>query len=302
MAVGAPGRYPALALWAVIVTIGVAWGGSQLLSKVAMSTDHDAAGVALVATLLAVVILAVAALVRRRRLPLSRKAIVFYIACGIFGTALPSTLNYTIIRHLPVGIVSILIAGVPMMTLLFGWAMRRENLSAGRVAGIGLGAAAVVLIALPDAALPMAGQAVWVVLGLCIALCYAIENMIIDIIPPEGADALTLMTGMSIAALALLLPVVWARDGWIDMMAMGAPEQAILGVAVIHLGCYTGFVWLIGVAGPVFAAQIGYVVTVAGVFWGMAVLGERHSQIVWLALVMMLVGMALVQPRRESDG
>ena len=73
-------------------------------------------------------------------------------------------------------------------------------------------------------------------------------------------------------------------------MALGAMTLA-------HLGAYGGFVWLIGRAGPVFAAQVGYVVTLTGVILGMAVLGETHSAWVWAALVTMLAGLALVQPR-----
>ena len=297
----ADGSYPVSILWAAAVVIGVSWGGSQLLSKLAVSTGHDPAGIAFVSTIIAVLVLSAICVTRRSPLPMSKRAIVFYIACGIFGTALPSTVLYTIIAHLPVGIVSILIAGVPMLTLLLGWLLGREQLSVPKVTGIVMGGGAAVLIAAPDTALPGAGMTIWVLLGLVIALSYAIENMVIDITAPAGADAITLMTGMSWAALALLLPVVWARGGWIDMTPMGTAEQSIIGVSLIHLFCYTGFVWLIGKAGPVFAAQIGYVVTVAGVFWGMAILGERHSAMVWLALALMLAGMALVQPRRECE-
>ncbi len=293
--------YPVFVLWSVVFVIGVLWGGSQLLSKLAVSTGHDPTGVALVSAIIAVILMSAICLFRGSRLPLSRRAIFFYTACGIFGAALPSTLNYTIISYLPVGVVSILIAGVPMLTLLLGWLLGRERLSMGKVAGIVMGGGAVVLIAAPDAALPGSGMTLWVLLGLVISLCYAIENMVIDITAPAGADAITLMTGMSWAALVLLLPVVWMRDGWIDMAALGMAEQSIIGVSLIHLFCYTGFVWLIGKAGPVFAAQIGYVVTIAGVFWGMAILGERHSGIVWLSLILMIAGMMLVQPRRESD-
>ena len=50
-------------------------------------------------------------------------------------------------------------------------------------------------------------------------------------------------------------------------------------------------------AGPVFAAQVAYIVTLAGVVLGMAVLGEQNSGWVWLSLLLMMLGLALVQPR-----
>jgi len=284
-------------LWAVLIAVGVAWGGSQLLSKIAISTGHDPAGVTLLETVIAAVITTLACVLRGRRLPLSRGSVVFYIACGFFGAALPGTLNYTTLQYLPVGIVSILIAGVPMMTLLLGRATGRERLTGLRMLGIAMGAGAVAMIALPDAAVPGVGQAVWVMLGLTVALSYAIENILIDTAAPPGTDALTLMAGMSWAGMALLLPLVWARDGWVDLTPLGNAELAILAVSVVHLVCYTSFVWLVQAAGPVFAAQVGYLVTISAVFWGMTILGERHAQIIWIALALMLAGMALVRPR-----
>jgi drug/metabolite transporter (DMT)-like permease len=37
---------------------------------------------------------------------------------------------------------------------------------------------------------------------------------------------------------------------------------------------YAGYVWLVGRAGAVFAAQVAYLVTLFGVFWAMLILGE----------------------------
>jgi drug/metabolite transporter (DMT)-like permease len=66
------------------------------------------------------------------------------------------------------------------------------------------------------------------------------------------------------------------------------------------MGAYFGFIWLIGHAGPVFASQVGYVVTASGVLLGMAIYDERHSAWVWAALALMFAGLALVKPRQRS--
>ena len=293
-------RHTPLFLWCIAIAIGVSWGGSQLLSKIAISTGHDPMGVTLIETIIASTVTIAICLASGRRVPMSRGAVGFYIACGIFGAALPGTLNYTALSYLPMGIVSMLIATVPMMTLLLGWALGRERMAGLRVTGIAMGAGAVAMIALPDTAVPGVGQTIWVLLGLTAAACYAIENLIIDIASPPDTDAITLMAGMSFAATVLLLPVVLMRGVWVDVTPFGPAEQAILGVGLVHLVCYTGFVWLVKAAGPVFAAQVGYAVTISAVLWGMAMLGERHGQIIWLALVLILIGMALVQPRQES--
>ncbi len=293
---GARGRR-LLFLCAVSFCIGTAWGGTYILAKIAMSTGHDPMGISVVTSLISVVLTTGLLLAQGGRVPMGRKAVIFYLACGLFGTAVPNTLSYTIIEHLPVGIVAILTAMVPMMTLLLGWSVGLERFALVRTLGIVLGLAAVALMILPDASLPEAGQSFWVMLGLVIALAYAAENIIIGMASPAGSDALSIMTGLSWGGLFLLLPIVAMRGTWVDITPMGMPEIALLVMGVVHVVCYFGFVWIIGTAGPVFAAQIGYVVTLSGVFWGMVIYGERHSGYVWLALALMMVGMALVKPR-----
>ncbi len=286
-------------LWLCVVLIGVSWGGSQLLAKVAISTGHDPAGVTLVETAIVLAVTMGLCLARGRPPPLTRRGLAFYGLCGLTGAALPGTLNYTALSHLPIGIVSILVATVPMMTLLLGRALGRERVTGWRLLGLMMGAGAVAMIALPDTAVPGVDQTVWMLLSLGAAACYAVENLVIDTLAPPGADALTLMAGMSLGATVLLVPLVWLRGGWVDPTPLGPAELALVGVALVHLCCYTGFVWLITVAGPVFAAQVGYLVTISAVLWGMVALGERHAGLVWVALAVMLAGMALVQPRRE---
>ena len=66
----------------------------------------------------------------------------------------------------------------------------------------------------------------------------------------------------------------------------------------LHLFAYSGFIWLVAHAGPVFAAQVAYLVTGSGIVQGMIFYGERHSPWVWGALCLMFAGLALVKPRR----
>ncbi len=50
-----------------------------------------------------------------------------------------------------------------------------------------------------------------------------------------------------------------------------------------------------------FRLTSGYIVTLSAVFWGVAIFSENHSLIVWLSLLVMLLGLLLVTPRKEVD-
>ena len=78
----------------------------------------------------------------------------------------------------------------------------------------------------------------------------------------------------------------------------GVPELALIASSCVHALVYASNVWLAARAGAVFATQTSYFVTGSGVLWAMLLLGERFSAWVWAALVVMLVGLFLVQPRQ----
>jgi drug/metabolite transporter (DMT)-like permease len=284
--------------WVALVLVGLAWGATGPFSKLAVSAGNHPVGITFWNTVIAAVVLTAALMARGRRLPLGRRHLLFFLVCGLLGTALPNTLSYAAYRHLPVGIMVMVISLVPMATLLMALPLGLERPEPRRLAGVALGTAALMMIALPDTSLPEPEKAIWVLLPVIVTLSYAGENMVLATARPPGCDTLTVMSGLSWGALALLVPAMVAVDGWVDITRLGPPEQAILVISALHIFAYFGFIWLVGHAGPIFAAQVAYVVTGSGVVLGMIVYGERPSPWVWGALALMFAGLALVKPRR----
>jgi len=54
-------------------------------------------------------------------------------------------------------------------------------------------------------------------------------------------------------------------------------------------------------AGPVFASQTAYVVTLSGVLWGIMIFNDEHSLWVWLSLGVMMLALALVAPKKDKS-
>ena len=233
------------------------------------------------------------------RLPLDRRHLVFYLVCGLTGTAVPNYTSYAAIRELPLGVVSIVIAAVPIMTFLAAVVLRMDRAEPRRVIGLLLGASAVLILIVPAASLPEPEDALWVGISLITCLAYTAENIYIARARPEGCSALQTLCGLSWGALLLITPLVAGTGLWMEIDTQGVAETALIAMTLSHLVAYGGFVWLISRAGPVFAAQVGYVVTLSGVALGVVLLGETHSGWVWVSLGLMLGGLSLVQPRTE---
>ena len=213
-----------LVLWAVLAVVGIVWGTTGPLSKVAVSTGNHPIGITFWSTAIAAILFLTIIRIKRHPLPFSRRHIGFYVVCGLLGTALPNSVSYETYRHLPVGVVVIGLCLVPMMTLLLSWLTGQEKPAMKRIAGLVFGFGAVLMIMLPDTSLPDPEQAVWVLLIVVVALSYAGENVFIAVATPSGCDALTTMTGLTLGALALLAPLMVIPGVWVDMFRLESAE------------------------------------------------------------------------------
>ncbi len=284
---------------AVLITLGVGWGSTQSLGKMATATGHQPFGLIFWQLLVGAGVLGAVSLVRGKGMVFSRPAMTFYVVVAVIGTLIPNATFYASVVHLPAGIMSILISTVPFLAFPMALALGLDRFSAGRLAGLALGLVGVALIASPAG-----GGAVsigWLLVALVGPLFYAIEANFVARGGTAGMDAVQAMFGVSVVGSLLAAPIAFGTGQWVDPFPMGQAEWALVISSVVHAVVYASYVWLASRAGSVFASQTAYLVTGSGVIWAMLLLGERFSPMVWVALVVMLAGVALVQPRGKAD-
>ncbi|RYI20519.1 MAG: DMT family transporter, partial [Acetobacteraceae bacterium] len=272
------------------------------LGKIATQTGHGAFGLIFWQQVVMVVVLGAIALVRRKGMKLTGPAIRFYVWVAVLGTIIPNGTFYSSVAHLPSGIMSIIIAMIPMLAFPMALALGMDRFSMARLGGLALGLTGVALLAGPGAALPDATAAAWLPVALVGPLFYAMEATFVAWRGTQGMDALQAMLGASLAGLILCLPVMLVAGQGYWPGPIGKDDLALALSSALHALLYATYVWLAATAGSVFAAQSSYLVTAAGMIWAMVLLGERPSATVWLALAVMLAGVALVQPRARTKG
>lgn len=289
-----------LRLIGVLVLLGIGWGSTQSLGKIATSTGHQFLGLIFWQLLVGVLVLGPVMLLRRRLFVPKPAHWRFALLIALIGTLIPNSSFYIAVAHLPGGIMSILISAVPLISFPIALALGADRFSLLRVAGLGFGLLGVALIALPDAALPSPAMAAWLPLALIGPLCYAVEGNLVARFGTAGLDAVQAMFLASAVGAAIALPLAIGSGQFINpFIPWGKAEAALVVSSALHAVLYATYVWLAARAGAVFATQTSYIVTGSGVLWAMLLLGERFSGWVWAALAVMLVGLALVQPRHR---
>jgi drug/metabolite transporter (DMT)-like permease len=230
--------------------------------------------------------------------PLGPRQVGFAVLIAVIGTLVPNTTFYLSVGRLPAGIMSILIATVPLIAFPMALALGVERVEARRLLGLLAGIGGVALIALPEASLPEPGMAAFLPLALVGPLFYAIEGNVVARTGTLGMSAVQAMALVSAVGAVMALPLALLTGQMVDpFAAWGRAETAMVAGSAAHAFAYAAYVWLAARAGAVFAAQSGYIVTGTGVLWAVLLLGERFSPWVWAALGLMLAGLALVQPR-----
>jgi drug/metabolite transporter (DMT)-like permease len=64
---------------------------------------------------------------------------------------------------------------------------------------------------------------------------------------------------------------------------------------------FYGVFELLRIAGPTYMSQSSFLSVIFGVFFGIVLLGEQHSLYIWVAIALILGGVALVNARRAKS-
>ena len=284
----------------LILGAGIIWGSTFSLTLIA--TSDGTHPVVLAAMQVVVCSLAFAAICLGTNLPLFRWGHVrYYGVLALIGITLPNILYYNAAPHLSAGILSITVSTVPMLTYGMMWVLKFESFVFRRMSGIILGMIAILFLALPDHGLESNDASFWTLVVLLCALCYAVENIYISEGIEEAADVRQLLFGSNFLASLILVPVAFHFGDNITLAWFNTVSSwALVGVALTSTVAYMMFFYCIKIAGPVFASQCAYIVTLSGVLWGIATFGEQHSFWVWAAVAVMMLGLFLVTPRNRN--
>ena len=292
------GSRQTLILFIVLTVMGAGWGLTQPLAKIAVSEGYRHFGLIFWQLAIGALVMGMLQALRRRPFRWDSAALRIYLIIALIGTVIPNSTSYEAIRHLPSGLISILLALVPMFAFPIALGLGNERFAFTRFLGLCFGLVGVLLIVGPEASLPDRAMVLFVPIALVAPFYYGLEGNVVAKWGTAGLDPAEVLFGASLVGACLALPLALATGQFIDPRPpWGAPDWALIAASLIHVAVYTAYVWMVGRAGPVFAVQVSYLVTGFGVIWAMLILGESYSGWVWAAMAVMALGMFLVQPR-----
>lgn len=297
-----PSVTPAAAPWwlplALLVLLGALWGLTFSLSKLAISNGVHPLGYAVWQTGGPALLLLVLSLLREGRPRTTPLHLRYYLLAGLLGIAIPNTNFAFALRHIPAGLLAIVVTLVPLLTYVLAVAFGMERPRALRFAGLILGLGGALCLVLPQATLPGSGMSFWVLLSFVTPIFYSINTIYSSRARPADSGSIGLACGMLAAAALWQLPFALAAEAlyW-PALPFGVADWALAGQVVAASFAYVVFFELLRIAGPVTFSQVAYIVTLTGLAWGKIFFDEQHSGWVWIATGLIFSGVALVNWR-----
>jgi len=172
-------RSERLLLLGALILMGLAWGAAFPLAKIAVSTGYRPFGIMVWQLIVGVAVSGAIIAARGRPITLAPRFWGVFLGIALLGSVIPNAFSYTAAAHIPAGVLSIIIALVPLFALPITLALGFERASLVRFAGLALGAVAVALLILPGD----------VFLAMGAALAYAGEGNFLTWYGNRGLDA-----------------------------------------------------------------------------------------------------------------
>ncbi|WP_419419125.1 DMT family transporter [Legionella sp. D16C41] len=283
----------------LLILLGFIWGSGYSLARYAMLNLVSPLGYAFWQSIGPAFLLSLLCLWKNKRALLHSSFWPYYFICGLLGISIPNTNMYFIAKHLPAGLLAVLVNIVPLLVYPLALIFKKEQFDLGRIIAVTLGVLGILLILAPTST---GLTSYWSLIALISPLAFALCSIYVSIYQPQTVDALSAACGMLISSSLMLLPVIYQQHAFYSLMPpLTLPKQAILLEILLSTLGYILFFKLIKLAGPVFYSLTGGVVALTGLFWGFIIFHEVPTQLQGIAICCIITAIFLLSWRQAKQ-
>ncbi|MEM9031148.1 MAG: response regulator [Pseudomonadota bacterium] len=282
----------------LLALVAVTSGITPSLSRLAARMGSNPLGLAVWVDLAAAV-LCLGTVLYRGKLPrLTRADCVFFAAWAFLVGIIQHVTVFIFASHVEATYLTMVMALESLLVFCFAALTRMERTSPKRILGLVVGFLGIAVGLL--ARLEGEGSAAdfWLIGALILPVFFAVETITIASRRPVHIDPMAAVGFMFSFSILFAVPLAWFNNQWILPDQLLSPLGiVILLLAVASISANVAFVYLLDLAGAVFSSQAAYASALAGIVWGMLLLGERLNALAWAAIALVLVGMYLVDTK-----
>ena len=288
--------HPSLSDYGLLLALSAIWGSSFMFIKIAVESAPAISVTAARVTIGGLLLLGVA-WHAGQALPRGTRTWAMIVLAALFGNTLPFTLITWGEERIDSGLAAILMAVMPLVTLVLAhFFTADERITARKTIGVLLGLAGLAILIGPSTLSGLGSDLIRQTAVAAAAVCYAINALITKHL--MGLPRRALAAAIVLASAVMLIPasIVVDRPGTIEPSARSIMAVVVLGVVQTAIATLMMFA-LIRRQGASFFSQLNFLVPLFGVMYGALLLAERPSANAYVALAVILAGIAFARGR-----
>ena len=290
---------PNLVDWLLLIALVIVWGSAYAMTQIGVEVLPPALLVS-ARLIIGALVLGIAALVMRARLPplSAHKTWGALALIGATGTLLPFLLISTAQQTVPSALAAIYIAAAPLtVAILCHFLVPSEKLNAMRALGVAIGFGGVCLLFAPALSDQSAGATPLLSQGLLLvaAFLYGSTSVMVRLVNP---DLHPVAMSFGFVTLAAIFSIPFSIVAWPTQPIEFETRHvlAVLALGAIATGLANlQYVLTIRRVGPIFMSIVGNLAPFWSILVGALAFGETLPATTFLALIILLVGVWLVQ-------
>lgn len=284
--------------WLMLLVLAALWGGSFFFVGVAVM-EVPPLTIAAARVCIAAAVLLLVLYFAGLKLPRQREVWQAFFIMGLFNNAIPFSLIFWGQSQIPSGLASILNATTPISTVLVAHALTTdEKLTPGRLVGVLVGLAGVVVMIGPDLLSGLGRNVLAQAACLLATLSYAFGAVFGRRFRRLGVAPMQVAGGQLIASSVILLPVALLADrSWQLALPSWPAIGAIVALAVVSTAlAYVIYFRVMAVAGSN-VNLVTLLVPVSAILLGVLVLDETLAPRHLLGMAAIALGLLAIDGR-----
>lgn len=288
--------------YSLLLLISCIWG-SQFFFVALVTNDVGAVTLSLLKALIGAICLSIMSLFLKRENYLANSKL--YIGVAIFEVVIPFVLIAQGQKYVSSSIASMLIAMVPIITLVLFVFFFNKKVSPFQTVSILLGFLGIIILSWPTQGMGGSGTVLGNVLLLLAASSFAFSLILMEKL--ENGSPIVHMRNILGIATALLLPMAFIFEQPLLLRIDGIQIVSIVILGIFHAGIvYMLYNLLIKSEGALFASFSNYIVPIVGVLLGYLMLKEplliQHFIGICIILCALLLSKERVVEKKQEVG
>lgn len=286
----------------LLVLLGIIWGSGYSIARYCVTHGVPPLGYSFWQSLGPAVFLWLTVKARRLPFPMQAHYLRYYVLCGVLGIALPNSLMYFSVQHLPSGWVAVLVNTVPIWIYPLSLLLAQERFDGRRLLAVLIGFVGIALMVWSHFGTLSLHHVPWVLLVLLVPFSFALCAVFIAAFRPLPSDSVSLSAGMLLVSTLCIIPFMLTGNRFYPLSwPLTIPDYWIMVEMVLSSIGYVILFALLKRAGPVFYSFVGGVVSITGLFWGWLVFHETLTWPIAGGVVLILLAVVAISLLKRKD-